>query len=121
MKAAKFFYFGHVLRDPKPAKPSETYVFVRRLSESKAREEVKGFPLPLEAYAAGLRQKIRRRRAGAVRMGSKDSELQPIVSKPIGTHNKPVSALTGVHGLEGDSNVQISRVSLAGLFPFCYI
>jgi len=54
-------------------------------------------------------------------MGSKDSELQPIVSKPIGTHNKPVSALTGVHGLEGDSNVQISRVSLAGLFPFCYI
>ena len=61
MKAAKFFHFGHVLRDPKPTKPSEAYVFVRRLSESKAKEEIEGLTLPLEAYVADRQQKIRRR------------------------------------------------------------
>jgi hypothetical protein len=114
MKAAKFLYFGHVLRDPKPAKPSETYVFVRRLSESEAKEEVEGLLLPLKTYAADRRRKIRRRqRPGPVHMGSKDPELQPMIPKSIGTTpDKLVSAATGFHGLRRDTIVQASSVSL---------
>lgn len=114
MKAAKFFYFGHVLTDPKPAKPSETHVFVRRLSESESKEEMDGLPLPLKAYAANRRQKIRRRpRSTPVHPQPEDSELPPIVPKSIGTPpNKLVNAPTGVLGPRGNSNVQASSVSL---------
>jgi hypothetical protein len=120
LKAAKFFHFGHVLRDPRPAKPSEAYIFVRRLSESEAREEVDGLPLPLKAYATNRRQKIRRRpRSGPVHMESKDSALRSIISKSIGAPlNNLTNAPTGVHGLRGDSNVQVSSVSLLNCYHF---
>ena len=87
---------------------------MRRLSEFEAREEVEGLPLPLKAYAADRRQKIRRRpRSRPVHMESKDSELQSIVSKSIVTPlYKLTNAPIGVHGLRGDSNVQVSSVSL---------
>jgi hypothetical protein len=118
MKAAKFFRFGHVLRDPKPAKPSEAYVFARRLSESEAKEQVDGLPLPLKAYAAERREKIRRRpRPGLVPLGSDGCEPQPTVSNSI----KPptgqlIGTPAGVHGVRGDSNAQASNVS----FQNCY-
>ena len=114
MKAAKFFHFGHVLRDPKPTKPSEAYVFVRRLSESEAKEELEGLTLPLEAYVADRQQKIRRRpRPGPVHVESDDSELQQTLSNPIGMPpNKLVNAPTRLRGLRGDLSVQASNVSL---------
>lgn len=118
MKAAKFFHFGYVLRDPKPAKPSEAYVFVRRISASEAKEEIEGLPFPLKAYIADRRQKIRRRlRPGPIHMELNDFELQPIVSKSIGTpSNKLVSAPTGIKELRRDSNVQASNVSLRNCY-----
>jgi hypothetical protein len=54
MKAAKFFHFGIVVRDPKPAHPSEAYVLIRRASEFEAVQEMDGLPLPLKVYASSF-------------------------------------------------------------------
>jgi hypothetical protein len=114
MKAAKFFHFGHVLRDPKPAKPADAYVFIRRLSESQARGEADSFPLPLKAYAADRRQMIRRRRRpNPAPVGSDDSELQQIVTNSIMTPpSKLDQTSAAVHEVQGGSKMQPSNVSL---------
>jgi len=50
-------------------------------------------------------------------MESNDFELQPIVSKSIGTPpNKLVSAPTGIKELRRESNVQASNVSLRNCY-----
>jgi hypothetical protein len=110
MKAAKFFYFGHVVRDPKPAKPATAYVFIRRLSEAEDGGMVDSLPLPLEAYAAERRQKIRRRRRLDLALES-DAKARPIVSNSIELPSNTASnAPNGVQEPQSVSNSKISIV-----------
>lgn len=117
LKAAKFYHFGNVIRDPKPEKPSRAYTFVRHAWESDTKEQTKGLPLPLKDYAADRRRKMRRRPC------SRPLDLAPGNSEPSflipdSTSTKSMGTSDKIQELTDNSRVHVSDVSCWTMISF---
>ena len=112
LKAARYYYLGHVLNDLEVRENSdEMWVFVEQDEGVRALEEAKASSLPLESYARTHSEKYRERAASwlSQKISSRSQSPHQIPSSnnlPAGhTSAKPDSASSSIH----DDSLKVSR------------